>query len=58
MSKFNVKISIIRNGLEKYMAFTINRNIVFIDSMQFLKSSLDSLLKDLGDRDFKYLSEE
>ena len=58
MSKFNVKISVIRNGLEKYMAFTINGNVVFIDSMQFLKSSLDSLLKNLGDRDFKYLSEE
>ena len=58
MSKFNIKISVIRNGLEKYMAFTINRNIVFIDSMQFLKSSLDSLLKNLGDKDFKYLSEE
>ena len=58
MSKFNIKISVIRNGLEKYMDFTINRNIVFIDSMQFLKSSLDSLLKNLGDKDFKYLSEE
>ena len=37
LSKFNVKISVIPNGLEKYMAFTINRNIVFIDSMQFMK---------------------
>ena len=58
MSKFNVKISVIPNGLEKYMAFTINRNIVFIDSMQFMKSSLDSLVKNLMDQDFKYLSEE
>ena len=40
------------------MAFTINRNIVFIDRMQFIKSSLDSLVRNLGDRDFKYLSEE
>ena len=46
------------NGLEKYIAFTINRNIVFIDSMQFMESSLHSLIKNLGDRDFKYLSEE
>ena len=29
LSKFNVKISVIPNGLEKYMSFTINRNIVF-----------------------------
>ena len=58
LSKFNVKISVIPNGLEKYMAFTINRNIIFIDSMKFMKSSLDSLVKTLVDRDFKYLSKE
>ena len=58
LSKFNVKIIVIPNGLEKCMAFTINRKIVFIDSMQFMKSSPDSLVKNLGDRDFKYLSEE
>ena len=26
-SKFDLKISVIPNGLEKYMAFTINKNI-------------------------------
>ena len=57
LSKFNVKISVIPNGLEKYMAFTINRNTVFIDGMQFMKSSLDSLVKNLVSEDFKYLSE-
>ena len=29
ISKFNVKVSVMLNGLEKYMAFTINRNLVF-----------------------------
>ena len=58
MSKFNVKIGGISNGLQKYMSFTINKNIVFIDSMQFMNSSFDSLVKKLIDRDFKYLSEE
>ena len=57
LSKFNVKISAIPNGLEKYMAFMINKNIVFIDSMQFMNSILDSLVKNLMDEDFKYLSE-
>ena len=52
ISKFDV--SFIPNGLEKYMAFTINRNLVFIDSMQFMNSSLDSLVKNLSDNDFKY----
>ena len=58
ISKFDVKVSVIPKGLEKYMAFTINRNLVFIDSMQFMNSSLDSLVKNLLDNDFKYLSEE
>ena len=58
ISKFDVKVSVIPDGLEKYMAFTINRNLVFIDSMQFINSSLDSLVKNLSDNDFKYLSEE
>ena len=40
------------------MAFTINTNLVSIDSMQFMNSSLDSLVKNLSDSDFKYLSQE
>ena len=40
------------------MAFSINRNLVFIDSMQFMNSSLDSLVKNLSDYDLKYLSKE
>ena len=40
------------------MAFTINSNLVFIDSMQFINSSLDSLVNNLSDNDFKYLSQE
>ena len=40
------------------MVFTINKNLVFIDSMQSMNSSLDSLVKNLPDNDFKYLSEE
>ena len=35
LSKFNCKISVIPNGLEKYLSFTLNNNIVFIDSMLF-----------------------
>ena len=58
INNFNVKVSVIPNGLEKYMAFTVNKNLVFIDSMQFMNSSLDSLVKNLMDEDFKFLSEE
>ena len=38
------------------MAFIINRWLVFIDSMQFMKSSLDALVGNLGSNDFKCLS--
>ena len=58
IGKFDVKVNVIRNGLEKYMAFTINNNFVFTDSMQFMSSSLDALAKNLSDNDFKYLSKE
>ena len=58
LSKSDVKISVIPNELEKYMAFTLNKNLVFIDSMFFMNSSLDKLVKNLTDKYFKYLSEE
>ena len=57
-NKFDVKISVIPNGLEKHMAFFLNKNLVFIDSMQFMNSSLYKLVKNLSDEDFKYLVEE
>ena len=47
--KFDVKISVIPNGLEKYIAFFLNKNLVFIDSMQIMNSSLDKLVKNLSD---------
>ena len=40
------------------MAFTINENLVFIDSMQFLNSNLDALIKNLSNNDFQCLSQE
>ena len=40
------------------MAFFVNKNFVFIDSMQFINSSLDKLVKNLSDEDFKYLVKE
>ena len=57
LDKFDVKINVIPNGLEKYMTFFLNKNLVFIDSMQFINFSLDKLLKNLLDEDFKYLVE-
>ena len=58
LDKFDLKISVIPNGLEKYMAFFLNKSLVFIDSMQFMNSSLDKHAKNLPHEDFKYLVEE
>ena len=32
LRKFDVKIDVIPNGLEKYMEFLLNKNLVFIDN--------------------------
>ena len=40
------------------MSFSINNKLSFIDSVQFLSFSLDSLVKNLTKNGFKYLSQE
>ena len=55
LGKFNLKINVIPNVLEKYLSFTINTKLRFIDSLQFLSSSLEILVKNLSNNDFKYL---
>ena len=52
LGKFSFKISVIPNGLENYMSFNI------ITSSSLLSSLLDSLVKNLGKDDFKYLSQK
>ena len=53
LGKFNLKINVIPNGLEKYISFIINNKLSFIDSSQFLSSS-----KNLDKDNFRYLSRE
>ena len=55
LSNFDVSIDVIPCGLEKYMVFFVNRWLVFIDSMQFMNSSLDALVGNLNSKDFKCL---
>ena len=50
INEFDVNISVIHNGLEKYMVFATNKNLVFIDSKQFMNSSLEKLVKNLSDQ--------
>ena len=50
LDKFDVKISVIPNGLEKYLAF--------FWQFQFMNSSLDKLVKNLSDDHIKHLVED
>ena len=57
LDKFNLKLNVIPKELEKYLNFTSNKKLSFIGTFQFLSSSLDSFVKNLGKDDFKYLSQ-
>ena len=54
----NIDIQVIPKTSEKYMSIIVNRNIVFLDSDQFYKGSLDSHVSNLEDSDFKHLLSE
>ena len=58
LRKFSFKKNVIPSILEIYISFNINSKLIFIDSFQFLSSSLDGLVKNLGKADFNYLSQE
>ena len=58
LDKFDVQISLILNGLEKYMVLFLNKNLVFIEIMQFMNPSLDKLVKNPSHEGFKYLVDE
>ena len=45
LNNFDVDISVILKGLDKYMSIIVNKHITFIDSLQFYDSSLDTWYK-------------
>ena len=54
----HLKIDAIPNNVEKYMAFMLGNHLNFIDSFQFMSSSLDKLVSYLPTELLKYTSEE
>ena len=56
--KVEMNINCIPNNIEKYMAFMLGNHLVFLDSFQFMSSSLDNLIKNLPDEAFKYTKQE
>ena len=47
-------INAIPNNMEKYMAFMLGNHLTFIDSFQFMSSSLDKLVSNLPRESLKY----
>ena len=54
----DVNINVIPHNIEKYLAFMLGYNLVFIDSFQFMSSSLSNLVNNLPNEAFKYIGEE
>ena len=55
--KQDLNINAIPNNMEKYMAFMLGNNLTFIDSFQFMSSSLDKLVSNLPKDDLIYTSQ-
>ena len=58
IGKFNQKINVIPNGLEKYMAFILGQKLIFTGNTQFMSSSSEKLVKNLPKEKFKHLFQE
>ena len=60
-SKYNRQLSCIPNTMDKYMSFSIGRKLVFLDSLQFVATSLENLVNALnqeGDKMFPVFNRE
>ena len=49
-----MRINVIPCNMEKYLSFMLGQNLVFIDSFQFMSSSLSNLVNNLPVEAFKY----
>ncbi|CAB4001817.1 Gastrula zinc finger [Paramuricea clavata] len=53
IGKFKMNINVVPNNMEKYISFSLGKSLVFIDSIQFMASSLEALVNNLSAEDFK-----
>ena len=52
-----MNINAIPNNMEKHVSFMLVNHLIFIDSFQFMSSSLDKLVSNLPKEALKYTSE-
>ena len=52
--EIKMDINVIPNNMEKYMSFMLGNHLTFIDSFQFMSSSLDKLVSNLPAEALKY----
>ena len=55
--KCQMNINAIPNNMEKYMAFMLGNHLTFLDSLQFMSSSLEKLVSNLPRESLKYTSQ-
>ena len=53
-----MNINAIPNNMEKYMAFMLGKHLTFLDSFQFMSSSLDKLASNLPTKEFIYTNKQ
>ncbi|CAB3987960.1 Gastrula zinc finger [Paramuricea clavata] len=57
IGKFKMNINVVPNNMEKYISFSLGKSHVFIDSIQFMASSLEALVSNLSPEDFKIVGQ-
>ena len=55
--KCQMNINAIPNNMEKYMAFMLGNHLTFLDSFQFMSSSLEKLVSNMPRESLKYTSQ-
>jgi hypothetical protein len=53
IGKFKMEVNVNPNNMEKYISFSLGKHLVFIDSIQFMASSLEELVGNLSPEDFR-----
>lgn len=57
IGKFNLNVNVIPDNMEKYLSFMLGKNIIFLDSFQFMSQSLSKLVDNLPEEELKYIKE-